>query len=95
MERKTLIPLFLILAIVSIGYAVYRSTAQHLVETVNGRQIIYNEPQHGLLMGLCVFAGLCLVAIALLYRDPYERNVESRPEVHTTVTKRSSTNYPQ
>ena len=95
MERKTLIPLLLILSIVSLGYAVYRSTAQHLVETVNGRQVIYNEPQNGLLLGLCVFSGLCMVAIAMLYRDPYERTFDSRPEQQTTVVKRPATNYPQ
>ena len=85
----------LILAIVSLGYSVYRSTAQHIVETVNGRQIIYNEPQHGLLLGLCVFAGLCLVAMALLYRDRIDRVVDTRPEQQSTVVKRTATNYPQ
>ena len=66
MNRKTLSPLLVLLAIVALGYAIYRSTAVRTTMVVNNQQTIYGEPQHGLLLGLCVFAGMCLVAAALI-----------------------------
>ncbi|HWJ92906.1 MAG TPA: hypothetical protein VNR87_17450 [Flavisolibacter sp.] len=95
MNRRTLIPVLLILAVLALGYAIYRSTAVRTIVMENGQQQIYNEPQHGLTLGLCIFSGMCLLGIVGLMgqRD------EVRNEPPVTVTKRNtsttSTNYPQ
>lgn len=60
MDRKTTILVLILLAIVSLGYAVYRSTAVRMTVLQNGQPTVYGEPQHGLLLGLCVLAGICI-----------------------------------
>lgn len=76
MNRQTIIALLLIVAIGSVAYAIYRSTADQTIITQGGIQTIYNQPQHGLILGLCILAGLALVAILplLLIDRPYDYN---------------------
>ena len=63
MNRQTIIALLLIVAITSVAYAIYRSTAEQTVITQGGIQTIYNQPQHGLILGLCILAGVAILAI--------------------------------
>jgi hypothetical protein len=35
----------------------------------NGMQVVYGEPQHGLILGLCLLAGMCILGIVLLLMD--------------------------
>jgi hypothetical protein len=97
MTRRNLIPVFLVLAILAVGYAVYRSAATRITEVAGGRTTVYGEPQHGLLFGLCVFAGLCLVATALLFIERPERGerLDAKQDYQSTTTRKTSTNYPQ
>lgn len=92
MNRRTFIPIYFLLALVAIIYAVYRSTQARIISVENGRQVVYGEPQHGLTMGMCVLAGLCLLGIALMVTD---RNPEIRTEQPRSVTTRTDTNYPK
>jgi hypothetical protein len=96
MSKKTFIPILFILSLISLVYAVYRSSAERITEISNGRQIVYGEPQHGLVLGLCIFSGMCLLGIALLLLDRFDRT-ELRQEPPTTAGKRTTTatNYPQ
>lgn len=66
MNRRTLIPVLLIVAIIAIGYAIYRSTAVRQTIMQNNLPTVYGEPQHGLLLGLCVVAGFCILGAVLL-----------------------------
>jgi hypothetical protein len=93
MDKRTFITVLVILALVSVGYAVYRSTGTTITRVENGTQVVYGEPMHGLMLGLCVFASVCILAIAILYN----RDEVTRHEPTATVTKRTttSTNYPQ
>jgi hypothetical protein len=66
MNRQTIIALLLIVAITSVAYAIYRSTADQTIITQGGIQTIYNQPQHGLILGLCILAGVCILSILSL-----------------------------
>lgn len=66
MNRRTLIPVLLIIAVLALGYAIYRSAAVRITEVRNNLTTIYGEPQHGFLLGLCILAGLCLLGAAYL-----------------------------
>ncbi|MFL5738683.1 MAG: hypothetical protein ACJ75B_00590 [Flavisolibacter sp.] len=96
MNRRNLIPVFLVLAVLALGYAVYRSAAVRTIVMENGHQSVYNEPQHGLLLGLCLFAGMCILAIAALVfnRDDW-RNEPSQSVTSRRTTSTTATNYPQ
>ena len=57
----------MIVALFCLAYAIYRSTAERITVVENGQQVVYGEPQHGLVLGLCLFAGFCVVsAVALM-----------------------------
>ena len=93
MNRKMLIPIMLLLAVVALGYAIYRSTGERITTTENGKQIVYGEPQHGLVFGLCVFAGLCVIGIAILAVERYQ---EIRQDQRTVTTRTdTASNYPK
>ena len=68
-----------------------------IVSVVNaGTETVYGEPQHGLLLGMCIFAGICLLGIVLLFRDtPIEENREVNREQQPKAFTRTPTNYPQ
>ncbi|MGE5518895.1 MAG: hypothetical protein ACM3VS_03130 [Candidatus Dadabacteria bacterium] len=88
MNRRNLVPLLLILAIVSVGYAIYRSTAVRITTTVNNQQTIYGEPQNGLMLGLCLFAGFCVLAVAYIIERSHEEVVIPRKEERTDSPRR-------
>jgi len=94
MNKRTLALVLLILPVLFIGYAIYRSTAEVITVIEATRQVTYGEPQHGLTLGLCIFAGFSLVGGVLLLLDD-RRKIEK--EEHFTTNKVSSkvaTNYP-
>jgi hypothetical protein len=96
MNKKTLIPVLLVLIIISLGYAVYRSTASRITAIENGQQVVYGDPQHGLLFGLCVFAGLCVLGLVMLILDRGDIRYGQTQGTETTVgSKKIATNYPQ
>jgi hypothetical protein len=82
MNRQTMIALLLILAIGSVAYAIYRSTADQTIITQGGIQTIYNQPQHGLILGLCILAGLAILAILPLVlldrRNDFDDRIRDR-----------------
>ena len=96
MNKKTLIPVLLVLILISLGYAIYRSTGSRITAIENGQQVVYGDPQHGLLFGLCVFAGLCVVGLVMLVLDRGDvRYTQTQGTEHTVATKKFATNYPQ
>jgi hypothetical protein len=93
MNRQTLVAFLLLFTLVSLGYAIYRSTGDKIIMTESGRQVIYGEPQHGLILGLCVFAGMCVLGIILLILNKNEGHskIIDTPKSYT----KTATNYPQ
>ena len=95
MNRKTLAPILLLLAVLAIGYAIYRSTSPTITTVSAAQQTVYGEPQHGLTLGLCLFAGMCILgAVRLIGRSREERTVQS-DQPQRTYSNRTATNYPQ
>jgi len=97
MNKRTLIPILWVMALASIIYAIYRSTEHQIVLTGETQQTIYGAPQHGLLLGLLIFAGLCVAAsIPLLLdrnnpmerRSDLDRRRETIREDDTVITRR-------
>ena len=86
MNKKTWIIVLLAIALFSIGYAVYRSTANRETYVDNDTQYVVNEPQHGLTLGLCIIAGLCLLGTVPLVLD--RRDV--RRDEDTVVRRRTT-----
>jgi len=100
MNKRTLIPVLLVLAIIAIGYAVYKGTAVTMTTIEAGRTVVYGQPQHGLMLGLCLFAGACVLGTALLVFDDRFRitNTDAQPTSSTTTSttgNRVATNYPR
>lgn len=101
MSRKTLSLVLLFLAVVSVVYAVYKATAVTMTTIETGRTIVYGQPQHGLTLGLCLFAGACVLGAALLALDDRFRiaNVDGQSTTNTSTTSttgnRIATNYPR
>lgn len=97
MNRKTLIPVLLVVALVAIIYAVYKGTEPSITTIEAGRTVIYGQAQHGLTLGLGVFAGLCVLGAALLSRDDHYRVTGDGHATTTTTTSGSklATNYPR
>src|SRR5688572_4791278 len=94
MNRKNLAPLLLILAVLAIGYAIYRSTAPTITTVGTGQQVVYGEPQDGLTLGLCLFAGMCVLgAVRLVGRNKEDRIIQS--DAPKTYSNRTASNYPQ
>lgn len=95
MYRKVLVPVLLFLSLMSIVYAIYRSTDQQVTISGIGRQVISGEPQHGLILGLCFFAGICVLGAVLLLLN-WNRTVEEiREEKPASMARKTATNYPQ
>jgi hypothetical protein len=99
MNKKTLIPVLVLLAVMAVGYAVYKGTAVTMTTLEAGRTIVYGQPQHGLTLGLCLFAGFCILGAALLALDDrYRVNADGQTSVTSTTTTSGSkiaTNYPR
>jgi hypothetical protein len=79
MDKRTWLPILLIIALASIGYAIYRSTTERIIITEGNRQTIYGEPQNGLVLGLLLLGGLCLLASVWLST--------ARDTTHHSVTR--------
>jgi hypothetical protein len=88
MNKRTFIPLLLVLALASLVYAIYRSTEEKITLIGADRQTVFGEPQHGLILGLCVFAGLCVLAAVPLLLDRREDVRGDRDRTRTTTTIR-------
>jgi len=100
MNKRTLIPILLILAVFAVAYAVYKGTAVTMTTIETGRTMVYGQPQHGLTLGLCLFAGACILGAALLALDDRFRiaNTDGQASTTTTTTatgNRVATNYPR
>ena len=94
MNKRTLALVLLILPVLIIGYAVYRSTAEVITVVEATRQVTYGEPQHGLTLGLCIFSGLSLIGAVLLLLDD-RRKLEKEDQYTTTkASSKVATNYP-
>ena len=89
MNRQTMIALLLIVALASVAYAIYRSTADQTILTQGGIQTIYNQPQHGLILGLCILSGLCILAILpLVLVERHHYDVDERPRDSDRLSER-------
>lgn len=86
MTKRTVVLLLLIAAFVAIGYAIYRSTDQRVTYTEEFKQTTTGEPQHGLIMGLCIFAGFCVLGTVPLLLDRKADVVREEPAVTTKRT---------
>jgi len=97
MNRKTLIPVLVVFALAAIIYALYKATEATITTIEAGRTVIYGQPQHGLTLGLGVFAGLCVLGAALLSRDePYKMTNDGHAATTTTTSgSKLATNYPR
>jgi hypothetical protein len=94
MNKRTLALVLLILPVLLVGYAVYRSTAEVITVLEPTRQVTYGEPQHGLTLGLCIFAGLSLIGAVLLLIDDRKRIEKDDNYTTTKVGNKVATNYP-
>ena len=89
MNRQTMIALLLIVALTSLAYAIYRSTAEQTILTQGGIQTIYNQPQHGLILGLCILSGMCILAILpLVLIDRHHYDVDDRVKDSDRLSER-------
>jgi hypothetical protein len=96
MNKRTFIPVLLVLSLIALGYAIYRSTAPRITTIENGRTVFYGDPQHGLTLGLCIFAGMCLLGIVALLLDRTDVRIgHTHGNEQTVVSKKIATNYPQ
>lgn len=96
MNKRTFIPVLLVLSVIALGYAIYRSTAARQAVIENGRTVFYGDPQHGLMLGLCIFAGMCLLGIVFLLLDRADVRIgHTHGNEQTVVSKKVATNYPQ
>ena len=95
MDKRILIPVLLVLSVISLGYAIYRSTGPRITAIENGQSTVYGDPQHGLMFGLCVFAGFCVLGIVLLVLDKDVRIRQTQGTEQTVASKKIATNYPQ
>jgi hypothetical protein len=83
MDRKIMAPILLVLALVALIYAVYRSVGETIIINDATRQTIYGNPQHGLVLGLCIFAGICLAAAVSCM--PRRRELRREETVHRRI----------
>ena len=100
MNKRTMIPILFLLTIIAIAYAIYKGSAVTMTTIEAGRTIVYGQPQHGLTLGLCLFAGACVIAASLLALDDRYRVANSDGQSTSTTTTSTSgnkiaTNYPR
>jgi hypothetical protein len=80
MNKKVLVPVFLVMSLLTLVYAIYRSTAVRVTVVEQGKQVVYGEPQHGLILGLCLFSGICILStVALLFKKDDVIKVPEQP----------------
>jgi hypothetical protein len=69
MKRIIVIVLW-VLALALLGYAIYRSTDVRETHTLQTNRVVtYGEPQHGLILGLCILSGLLIMSTIPLLLD--------------------------
>lgn len=85
MSKQAWILILLITALVSIAYAIYRSTMERITVVENGQQVVYGEPQHGLVLGLCLFAGFCVISAVLILLNKENWRAEQQSLSKRTV----------
>lgn len=97
MNKRTLVIILTVLAFFSISYSIYKGTAPTITTVEPGRTIVYGQPQHGLTMGLGVFAGFCVLSASLLLLDDKRKIADetSSAATATTTSNRIATNYPR
>ena len=96
MNKRIILPVLLVLSLLSLAYAIYRSTAERITVIENNQEVVYGEPQHGLILGLCIFSAACLIAVVVLVLDRQDiRQQDFKKEEPNPVIKRSASNYPQ
>jgi hypothetical protein len=66
MNKRTLIPILAFVAIACIAYGIYRSLPERITTVENGHEVVYGDPQHGLILGLLLLAGICISCIVYL-----------------------------
>lgn len=85
--KKILVVVLWVLSFALLGYAIYRSTAiRQVIPQANGGQLVYGEPQHGLILGLCVLSGLLIASSIPLLLDRRDEVILSERE---TLSKRT------
>jgi len=68
--KRALVIILWVLALGMLGYAIYRSTSvRETLVTQNGREVTYGEPQHGLILGLCILSGILIASSIPLLLD--------------------------
>ncbi|HEY0749843.1 MAG TPA: hypothetical protein VGD26_01730 [Chitinophagaceae bacterium] len=88
MSKRAFTIILLVAAVASLGYAVYRSTAEKVTLIGPTQQTVFGEPQHGLILGLCLFAGACLLGAVMLLLDKREETiVRTEEEDRRTIEK--------
>jgi hypothetical protein len=100
MNKRILSIILLVLAVFALAYAIYKGTAPTITTIETGRTIVYGAPQQGLTLGLCLFAGACVLSATLLVLDERFRitNTEGQTTGTTTTStsgSRVATNYPR
>jgi hypothetical protein len=99
MNKKNLMLILVLLAVVSVAYAVYKASAVTMTTIETGRTVVYGQPQHGLTLGLCLFAGLCVIGASLLALDdryrPHTDGHAGTTGTTTTSSNKVATNYPR
>jgi UPF0716 family protein affecting phage T7 exclusion len=70
-----------ILILFCLGYSIYRSTAVRETLVQGGREVVYGEPQHGMILGLCVIAAACILGSVLLVLDRRDIRIEEREDL--------------
>jgi hypothetical protein len=67
MDRRTTSVILFVIALLSAGYAVYRSTEKRITVMENGHEVVYGQAQHGLIAGLFLLTATCILcSVALL-----------------------------
>lgn len=98
MNKGTLATVLLLVALAAVIYAIYKSTEPTMTVIDAGRTIVYGQPQHGLTLGLCLFAGLSVLGATLLsWNNGYRINNDAQNVTTTTSASgnRTATNYPR
>ena len=87
MDKRTLSLVLAIVAIGCLGYGIYRSLPERITTVENGIETVYGDPQHGLILGLLLLAGICIGAIVYLAtrRDVVERHVQQPIRTETPI----------
>lgn len=89
-----MIPVLWVMALIAIIYAVYRSTEEKVTLVGPDRQTVFGEPQHGLILGLCIFAGLCVLATVPLLLDRRDDYRADRTRERVSSTRRDRDDDP-